>query len=375
MNNRPRLFQAGHLISQDVYQRIQSEVNRKEVEIDDHQRDTDDDDQENDNTLDGRLHQAREEELIYLSQLLVSQQPKDDALADYVLSQSNLSKDHQRPPSSSTSTLSRQDTSRSSQFITENYMDRHANILSLPIVPTPSTPTIYHPYPPIDRIGIVSEHDRPYADYGHLNRSTIARECQFNLQPSSNRSSLRFNRRSFAILACTNVSKRALLDEIIRLFQPTKLQYICIGEDINEFNQQRQLNIQIVLKEKIDRRKPFLDAMTETRCNYHVTNNDLAWNEYIKQTGHFLEYNEFQSTRTRGTKLWSMAMAAAVTRLPVQTETPSVRETGTTLFTTQSVDKNAIIRQAMELAKTNVHDAMDLIREQLVERFVNQGLW
>ncbi|CAF3407378.1 unnamed protein product, partial [Rotaria sp. Silwood2] len=62
--------------------------------------------------------------------------------------------------------------------------------------------------------------------------------------------------------------------------------------------------IQIIFKEKIDRRKPFLDDITRTHCNYQVTRNDLAWSEYIKKGGNCIEFNEFKSTTTRGSTQW-----------------------------------------------------------------------
>ncbi|CAF1348988.1 unnamed protein product [Adineta steineri] len=33
----------------------------------------------------------------------------------------------------------------------------------------------------IDQTGIVTEHDRPYADYGHLNIEAVTEEWQFNV--------------------------------------------------------------------------------------------------------------------------------------------------------------------------------------------------
>ena len=57
-----------------------------------------------------------------------------------------------------------------------------------------------------------------------------------------------------------------------------------------------------LVKETIDRRKPFLDEITQTHCNDQVTKNDLAWNAYIKKGGNYIEFNEFKSTKTGGSK-------------------------------------------------------------------------
>ncbi|CAF3855559.1 unnamed protein product, partial [Rotaria sp. Silwood1] len=159
-----------------------------------------------------------------------------------------------------------------------------------------------HPYPPVNQTGLVQDHDRPYADYGHLNRQTIAQECQFNLQvPTTtttatlNKPSIRLNAKSFAITSWTNVSKELVMNKIKEEFGIENIQYICIGEEISELNHQRHLHIQIIFKEKIDRRKPFLDDITQTHCNYQVTQNDCAWNEYIKKGGKFMKFHEFKS--------------------------------------------------------------------------------
>lgn len=61
------------------------------------------------------------------------------------------------------------------------------------------------------------------------------------------------------------------------------IQYICIGEELSELNQRRHLHIQIILKRKVNKKKRFLDNMTQTSCNYQVTRHDSDWNEYIKK--------------------------------------------------------------------------------------------
>ncbi|CAF5024116.1 unnamed protein product [Rotaria sp. Silwood1] len=66
-----------------------------------------------------------------------------------------------------------------------------------------------HPYPPTNMYGPITEHDRPYSKYGHLNK------------------------------------------------------------------------------------------VTGDQCNYDVTNNDMAWNEYIKKNGDFIEIGDFKSITTR----------------------------------------------------------------------------
>ena len=92
-------------------------------------------------------------------------------------------------------------------------------------------PSDIHPYPPISMNGMVSEHDRPYAEYGHLSiikaeinislnlsflgLSTIAKTHKFDLQGSNTIKKRRdksirilFSSSSFAFLAKTNIPSK-----------------------------------------------------------------------------------------------------------------------------------------------------------------------
>ncbi|CAF1003986.1 unnamed protein product [Didymodactylos carnosus] len=108
------------------------------------------------------------------------------------------------------------------------------------------------------------------------------------------------------------------------------------------------------------------DPITETECNYHVINNHLAWNEYIKKAGRYIELNEFKSTRTRGVKQWSAegATAAGPKTAPIR----FTRASSAAAAMAQREPEKEIMRQAVELAKANVHDAMDLIRDKMIDR-------
>ncbi|CAF3844465.1 unnamed protein product [Rotaria sp. Silwood1] len=57
--------------------------------------------------------------------------------------------------------------------------------------------------------------------------------------------------------------------------------------------------IQIILTKIINKKIWFLDKVTGDQCNYDVTNNDMAWNEYIKKNGDFIEIGDFKSITTR----------------------------------------------------------------------------
>ncbi|CAF4644844.1 unnamed protein product, partial [Rotaria sp. Silwood2] len=103
------------------------------------------------------------------------------------------------------------------------------------------------------------------------------------------------------------VSNDAIMNYIKREFPIKNIQYICVGEGISRIAaHQQHLEIQIILKKKVNKRTRFLDRLTETNCNYKVTTNDLAWNEYIKKSLNFIEYNRFKSTKVRGNKRWPL---------------------------------------------------------------------
>ena len=92
-------------------------------------------------------------------------------------------------------------------------------------------PSDIHPYPPVSMNDMVSEHDRPYAEYGHLSiikaeinislnlsflgLSTIAKTHKFDLQGSNTIKKRRdksirilFSSSSFTFLAKTNIPSK-----------------------------------------------------------------------------------------------------------------------------------------------------------------------
>ncbi|CAF4205321.1 unnamed protein product [Rotaria magnacalcarata] len=164
------------------------------------------------------------------------------------------------------------------------------------------------PYPSVNRVGEVSDHDRPYADYGHLDANTIARVFDFNLETGQiitknfiqDHRPVRMNRKSFAITCWTNVLKEEVMNEIEHIFTIEKLQYVCVAQEFNSdtINQEFHLHLQIVLKEVVNKKTSFLDSVT-------VTHNDRAWNEYIKKSLNYIEFSSFKSTIVRGVKYWS----------------------------------------------------------------------
>ncbi|CAF4283087.1 unnamed protein product, partial [Rotaria sordida] len=170
-----------------------------------------------------------------------------------------------------------------------------------------------YPDPPMNQTGRISHHDHSYTKYGDLDRQTIAKKCQFNLQspPSSFcRQPMRLNRKSLAIISWTNVSKDAVMNHIKREFPLENIQYICVGKGMSEIDHQQTLEVQIIFKEKINKRTRFLDGITQTCCNYQLTKNVLAWNDYIKKDVNCLEFGQFESKTSHGCKYSSSLLVS-----------------------------------------------------------------
>lgn len=90
------------------------------------------------------LDLTREEELERLSKLIIHHLPTDDTIARIMIEKLKL-------------------------LITDTCVQDMDIDSSNQRASSSSSSTIFsHPYPPENRIGQVKDHDRPYADYGHL---------------------------------------------------------------------------------------------------------------------------------------------------------------------------------------------------------------
>jgi len=329
------------LFNTQTFERIRQDVyNPSKTSLSDDDDDDDEEKEDNDNDQEGLhdiLNQARAIEINNLLQLIQHDRPTDsNEIADLLL----------------------------------DLIGR---------VPEMTTMIDTHAYPPINQTGTVADRDRPYADYGHLDRQTLAREFKFNLQPPSSnqqQQQLRLHTKSFAITSWTNVSKELVMNAIKDEFGIENIQYICIGEEISELNHQRHLHVQIILKEKINKKKRFLDEITETHCNYQVTQYDRAWNEYIRKDGNSIDFGTFQSVSTRGEKQWPPSSSLSATSLSSD-DHPSRRAITTTAMTTraQAEQRRQLAKQALDLAETSIHDAMDFIRHSMPEKFLAHSSW
>ncbi|CAF5008835.1 unnamed protein product [Rotaria sp. Silwood1] len=171
-----------------------------------------------------------------------------------------------------------------------------------------------HPYPPTNMVGPVTEHDRPYSKYGHLNQNILRCKFRFDVSGVQTLRKRRANkcrsaRKMYAIICHTNISKENIIMEIYRHFPLPIIHYICVSVENPQIittttttttaNLLSTFYIQIILKKIINKKIWFLDKVTGEQCNYDVTKNDMAWNEYIKKNGDFIEIGDFKSITVR----------------------------------------------------------------------------
>ena len=207
-----------------------------------------------------------------------------------------------------------------------------------------------------------------------------------------------------------------MLDEIKRQFSIERLQYVCVAQEMSDQAMRSHLHIQIVLKEKLNKRTWFLDDVTsewgatkesstfskayfhlcennmnrnflfiETHCNYQVTKNDRAWNEYIKKGQNFIEFGTFKSTTVRGRKQWPQLSVSSLGSSAITHSTRADGQLGrpTTAAVTsaraKAEEKRAfereLARQALAVARTSIYDAMDMIKNAMPEKFLAHSSW
>ncbi|CAF3159746.1 unnamed protein product [Rotaria sp. Silwood2] len=139
---------------------------------------------------------------------------------------------------------------------------------------TYSNPNIsnhHRPYPPVERTGMVHDHDRPFAEYGHLDAASISQEDNFDWNGIDNEHRRETNKKrmqckAWAITCWSDVSKQTILEEIRRQFRDERLQYVCVASEKNTTNNKTHLHVQIIAKEKINKKSWFLDDIAGNNC-------------------------------------------------------------------------------------------------------------
>ena len=131
--------------------------------------------------------------------------------------------------------------------------------------------------------------------------------------------------------------------------------------------------------------------------------NDRAWNEYIKKGLNFIEFGTFKSTTVRAQREWPSQMfssspcssprtfsssVSSLQTIHVPTTTTIINRscppvTTTTVSTLTRIPSKErrnerekdIAEQALKLANTSVHDAMDLVRSSMPDKFLAHSSW
>ena len=182
-------------------------------------------------------------------------------------------------------------------------------------------------------------------------------------------------------------------------------------------NQERtkpHLHAQIILRRNVNKHGWFLDKYTGmimiksctirtnlcfsfavgVHCNYQVTKNDIAWNEYIKKGtddgvmkkiiqflilvgGDFAEFGEFRSNKTRGDRYWprppkSKPVDSHLSGLDSPQPPAAKRMTIRAQADARRERKRDIAETALKLAEGSVNKAMDHVREKLPEVFLEK---
>jgi hypothetical protein len=255
-----------------------------------------------------------------------------------------------------------------------------------------STITTSHPYPPIQRTGRVLHHDRPYVDYGHLDRITIAQifEFKFKLLPSAHLFQRRYlqSHKALSMIVRTDISKHDMVRLLRQEFGTRNIQYICVGETshkLNDQKQERQLEIQILLKSKITKRHYLFEEFSESSVIFNVTRNDRAWNEYIKQGLHFIEFGTFKSTSKLGLKNWPRSCnQSSISYEVTSTSSSSQIQNNLIVDDTESeievIDeeyerREEIVKQLLKLSETSPSIAMDFLQISIRTLREDNLLW
>ncbi|CAF1250811.1 unnamed protein product [Rotaria magnacalcarata] len=334
VKNAPVIFRSGMLLNSTIHAAIQSTAAAAE--------------KNNDQLVffnEQDLVDKRHVELEQLSNIIQSSPNTEDEIVQHIIEQINLS------GQTTDNTIDKEidctiDFNRADTSIIE-----HQSI---------STMVSSYPYPPISQQGSILSHDRPYADFGHLDAETIAKECQFVLdcrKPQdchTPRGAIRMSTHSFAITCWTNVEKNIVMAEIKRQFSIQKLQYVCVAEEKTDTNDSSHLHIQIILKYKTNKKTWFLDDIT----------------------GHnFIEFGSFKSVHIRGEKRWPTQSSTNIRSTTVAM--PTIRNVTRTLTKAEQRQQylNETARKAIELAKVSINAAMDFMIHDRPNEFLLRSSW
>lgn len=208
-------------------------------------------------------------------------------------------------------------------------------------------------------------------------------------------------------IAC---EEETVLDEIKRRFGVQRLQYVCVAQELKHRTGAPHLHVQIILKVVMNKKTWFLDDITgmyssifrltshrcsetpldkcretlkESRksllyigshCNYQVTKNDRAWNEYIEKELNYIEFCSFKSTSAHHPKQWTTSAASQGVAAVESEGAPPSASRRVQALNRRAYEKD-IAEQAFQLARNSIDSAMELIQKVMPLKFLSHSTW
>lgn len=175
---QPRFFRAGILFDSKTYEEMlstvyhQDNITQGEDKTNDNENledENDEEDEEEDPIFNEKLfdqtvlNDERAKEIQNLTQIIYNTQPSNDDLSHIIMQQLN-------------------------DLLVTIVNDDNEQHTRKEFQPSSIASATLHPYPPVNQTGPIADHDRPYADYGHLGNLECAmhysniRICSYSLE-------------------------------------------------------------------------------------------------------------------------------------------------------------------------------------------------
>lgn len=111
-----------------------------------------------------------------------------------------------------------------------------------------------------------------------------------------------------------------------------------------------------------------------THCNYQVTYNDRAWNEYIKKGLDYVEMGNFKSITAYHIKQWPIVSSTSENTTSNINQILILTEKQKSAEQRRQFEKE-IAEQAFELAQTDIQSAMALMQKMMPTQFLAHSNW
>ncbi|CAF1382200.1 unnamed protein product [Adineta steineri] len=142
------------------------------------------------------------------------------------------------------------------------------------------------------------------------------------------------------------------------------------SEDLFEIARQKKFNLIIPSEHEEPNKKFRLNRkalaivcrsnMTRMQCNYQVTNDDRAWNSFLKK-GQYIEFGEFRSVTSRAGTKWSKN----IQHEHEQTSTTSSTQNQHVPIPKTSLIAEQIAQDIMINIKISIENAMELANSRI----------